>query len=75
MLAPAPGWCRYRCQPVRGTPPVMTVFLPEIRSVAGTGRCVWKYLPVHRGEGAHTSTCVSAHFQSRQGGAGGFTLA
>lgn len=48
----------------------MTVFLPEIRSVAGTGRCVWKYLHVHRGERAHTSTCtcVSAHFH---GGAGG----
>lgn len=51
MLAPTLELCRYHCQPVRGTLLVMTVYSPEIRSVVGTGRCVWKYLHVHKGEG------------------------
>lgn len=61
MLAPAPESCRYRCPPVGGTLPAMTACLPEIRSVAGTGGCVWKYRHVHRGEGAHTCTLTNAH--------------
>lgn len=56
MLAPALDWCRYPCRPVRGTPPVTTACLPEIRSAAGTGGCARKYPHVHRGEGTHTST-------------------
>lgn len=61
MLAPALDSCRSRCRPVRGTPPAMTAFLPEIRTVAGTGGCVWRYLHVHRGEGTHACTLTNAH--------------
>lgn len=46
--------CRYRCQPARGTLPVMTVCSPETPSVAGMGKCVWKYLHVHKSKGTCT---------------------
>lgn len=46
--------CRYRCQPARGTLPVMTVCSPETPSAAGMGKCVWKYLHVHKSKGTCT---------------------
>lgn len=46
--------CRYRCQPARGTLPVMTVCSPETPFVAGMGKCVWKYLHVHKSKGTCT---------------------
>lgn len=52
--APTLESCRYRCRPVRGTLPVMTAYLPEILSAAGTGGRAWKSRHVHRGEGTHT---------------------
>lgn len=60
MLAPTLQWCRCHCQPARGTRPVMTVCSPEIRSVPGTGRRVWKYLHARTGEGVDVSDCTCA---------------
>lgn len=54
MLGPTRESCRYRCQPARGTLPVMTVSSPETPSVAGMGKCVWKYLHVHKSKGTCT---------------------